>query len=320
MSSIGKQLKKLGHEAEQAGAEQLDVGRPPAPFVVGLTRSGTTLLRMMLDAHPQLTVPPETHFVPDLIKAAKDGGSVDAMLDALAGNRTWDDFGIPVAEMRERFKAIPLADEPARPGAAVRAFFDAYAERQGKPRWGDKTPAYMLSVTRIGRALPEVRFIHLIRDGRDVALSQTARAINEQPPPAEQAAKWVKRIRKSREQASKLGGERYIEARYEDLVRDPEPALRRICEFTELPFEPAMLTYYERAAERLQEMSGALREDGTHAEQAEGYRIENHKPTTEPPDPSRLDKWRREMSPEDLKAYDDVAGDMLRELGYEVTS
>ena len=44
--------------------------RPPAPFVVGLTRSGTTLLRMMLDAHPELTIPPETHFVPDLIKAA----------------------------------------------------------------------------------------------------------------------------------------------------------------------------------------------------------------------------------------------------------
>ena len=51
--------------------------------------------------------------------------------------------------MRERFEAIPLADEPARPGAAVRAFFDAYAERQSKPRWGDKTPAYMLSITRI---------------------------------------------------------------------------------------------------------------------------------------------------------------------------
>jgi hypothetical protein len=177
----------------------------------------------------------------------------------------------------------------------------------------------MLSITRIGRALPEVKFIHLIRDGRDVALSQTARAINEQPPRDEQAAKWVKRIGKSREQAKKLGGDRYMEARYEDLVRDPEPVLRRICEFIELPFDPAMLSYYEGAADRLQEMSGALRQDGTHAEQAEGYRIDNHKPTTEPPDPSKLDKWRREMSPEDLAAYEGVAGDMLRELGYELS-
>jgi hypothetical protein len=153
-----------------------------------------------------------------------------------------------------------------------------------------------------------------------VALSQTARAINEQPPKAEQAAWWVKRNHKSRAQAEKLGGDRYIEARYEDLVRDPEPQLRRICEFIELDFDPAMLTYYERAAERLEEMAGALRKDGTHAEQEAGYRIDNHKPTTKPPDPAKLDKWRREMSPEDLKAYDDVAGDLLRELGYEVTT
>ncbi|HKJ36683.1 MAG TPA: sulfotransferase [Solirubrobacterales bacterium] len=290
---------------------------PPAPFVVGLTRSGTTLLRMMLDAHPELTVPPETHFVPDLIKAAKaDGASAESMLEALTENRTWRDFGVPEDDMRQRLQRVERGDA----GAAVRAFFRAYADRQGKPRWGDKTPAYMLSVTRIGRALPEARFIHLIRDGRDVALSQTARALNEQPPPSEQAARWVKRIRKSREQAAKLGGDRYIEARYEDLVRDPEPVLRRVCEHAELDYDPRMLTYHERAAERLEEMAGELRPEGHHAKQEAGYRIDNHRPTTEPPDPSKLDKWRREMDPKDLADYNEVAGVMLRELGYEVAT
>ena len=290
-------------------------GAPPtAPFVVGLTRSGTTLLRMMLDAHPQLTIPPETHFVPDLIKAARDEAGVDGMLAAMTENRTWGDFGIDADEMRERLAAIP----PADPAEAVRAFFRTYAERQGKPRWGDKTPAYMLSVGRIGRTLPESRFVHLIRDGRDVALSQRARAINEQPPPAEQAARWVKRIRKSREQAGALKGPRYVEARYEDLVRDPETTLRRACEFIELPWDDAMLRYHERAAERLEEMAGALRAEGAHAQQEAGYRIDNHAPTTKPPDPSKLDKWRREMSEEDLRAYESVAGEMLAELGYEV--
>jgi hypothetical protein len=290
---------------------------PPAPFVVGLTRSGTTLLRMMLDAHPELTVPPETHFVPDLIKAAKAEGATGAsMLAALTENRTWGDFGVSEEDMLQRLERV----RPGDAGAAVRAFFRAYADRQGKPRWGDKTPAYMLSVARIGRALPEARFIHLIRDGRDVALSQTARAINEQPPPPEQAARWVKRIQKSREQANQLGGDRYIEARYEDLVRDPEPTLRRICEFVELDFDQRMLTYYEHAAERLNEMAGELRPEGHHAKQEAGYRIENHRPTTKPPDPGKLDKWRREMDPADLAAYNEVAGEMLRELDYEVTT
>jgi len=288
--------------------------RLPAPFVVGLTRSGTTLLRMMLDAHPELTIPPETHFVPDLIKAARAEEGTDGMLAAMTGSRTWGDFGIDAEEMRERLDRVPSGDG----AAAVRAFFDAYAKRQDKPRWGDKTPAYMLSVQRIGRTLPESRFIHLIRDGRDVALSQTARAINEQPPPPEQAARWVKRIRKSRDQAATLKGARYVEARYEDLVRDPETTLRRICEFVDLPWDDSMLTYHEGAGERLAEMAGELRAEGGHATQAAGYRVDNHAPTTRPPDPSKLDKWRTEMAPADLAAYDAVAGDLLEELGYEV--
>ncbi len=288
--------------------------RPPAPFVVGLTRSGTTLLRMMLDAHRELAIPPETHFVPDVIKAARAQAGIDGVLAAYTGNRTWGDFGIDADEMRERIEAAG-ADDAA---AVVRAFFTAYAERQGKERWGDKTPAYMLSVQRIGRTLPESRFIHLIRDGRDVALSQSARALNEQPPPAEQAAKWVKRIRKSREQAASLKGPRYVEARYEDLVRDPEATLRRICEFVELPWDEGMLSYHERAAERLAEMAGELRAEGGHSTQHAGYRIDNHAPTTKPPDPSKLDKWRTQMTPEDVAAYEAVGGEMLTELGYEL--
>ncbi|MGI8728184.1 MAG: sulfotransferase family protein [Solirubrobacterales bacterium] len=304
-------------KAKRALTGEASVERPPAPFVVGLTRSGTTLLRMMLDAHPELTIPPETHFVPDLIAAARVGGDPNELCDAVTGNRTWGDFGISAGELRARFAGVERGDA----GAAVRAFFEAYAERQGKPRWGDKTPAYMLGVRKIGRALPETRFIHLIRDGRDVALSQSERAINEQPPRAEQAERWVNRIRKSREQAAELSGPRYVEARYEDLVREPEKTLRRICEFCDLRWEGEMLRYHERAAERLEEMAGELEatEDGG-ARQEAGYRVANHAPTTKPPDPSKLDKWRREMSPDDLAAYEQVAEPMLRELGYEVVT
>ncbi|MEZ5061200.1 MAG: sulfotransferase [Solirubrobacterales bacterium] len=291
-----------------------EADRPPAPFVVGLTRSGTTLLRMMLDAHRELAIPPETHFVPDVIKAVRAEAGTDAVLAAFTDNRTWNDFGISTEEMRGRIEA----DGGGGAAEVVRAFFTAYAERQGKERWGDKTPAYMLSIQRIGRTLPESRFIHLIRDGRDVALSQTARALNEQPPPAEQAARWVKRIRKARDQAATLKGPRYVEARYEDLVREPEATLRRICEFVELPWDEGMLSYHERAAERLSEMAGELRQEGAHATQEAGYRVDNHAPTTKPPDPSKLDKWRTQMSAEDLAAYEGVAGEMLGELGYEL--
>ena len=216
--------------------------------------------------------------------------------------------------MRERLDSVHSGD-----GAeAVRAFFEAYAKRQGKPRWGDKTPAYMLSVQRIGRTLPESRFIHLIRDGRDVALSQSARAINEQPPPAEQAARWVKRIGKARDQAATLKGARYVEARYEDLVRDPEGTLRRICEFIDLPWDPAMLTYHERAAERLAEMAGELRADGSHADP--GGRLPDRQPRAddEAPGPVKLDKWRTRDVARGRRRLRVGGRGSLKELGYEV--
>ena len=178
--------------------------RPPAPFVVGLTRSGTTLLRMMLDAHRELTIPPETHFVPDLIKAARDGGDAPTRCSRRSPRTA---PGATSGSTPRSCAAPRRGSSPATRGGAVRAFFDAYAERQGKPRWGDKTPAYMLADQRIGRALPEARFVHLIRDGRDVALSpdragaERAAAAAPSRPRAGSSGS-----RKSREQAAEAGG------------------------------------------------------------------------------------------------------------------
>ena len=134
----------------------------PFPFVVGMNRSGTTLLRMMLDAHSDLTIPPETHFVPDMIKAAKaDDATPESVLAAMKEHREWGDFEISDEEMLGRFRSL----RKLKAGPAVRSFYDIYSERQGKPRWGDKTPIYVKNMRRIESVLPEARFIHVIRDG-----------------------------------------------------------------------------------------------------------------------------------------------------------
>ena len=102
--------------------------RRPAPFVVGMNRSGTTLLRMMLDAHPQLTIPPETHFVPDLVKVAREEAATpEALLKVIVAQREWGDFGLTEDELLDRFRAIGSPDA----GDAIRTFFEAYAERVG---------------------------------------------------------------------------------------------------------------------------------------------------------------------------------------------
>jgi hypothetical protein len=287
---------------------------PPAPFIVGVTRSGTTLLRLMLDAHPEMAIPPETHFVPQLIKTTrKRGTSCEEAHGVVTGHRQWGDFGLDSAELLRRYCALDRID----PETTMRAFFELYAEREGKRRWGDKTPNYIKRMKQIERWIPEARFVHMIRDGRDAALSRFKRILKEPPPMETVAGRWVRKIEGARADAQ--GVSHYIEVRYEDLVRETEPELRRVCEFLELPWDGAMLRYYERAEERLAEMHRDLPGEQGKPLRPADHRKEAHRLTTRPPDPSRLARWKQEMDPSDNETFEQVAGGLLTELGYEVT-
>ncbi len=132
----------------------------------------------------------------------------------------------------------------------MRAFYGLYAEQHGKSRWGDKSPSYVRRMRRVHAVLPEARFVHLIRDGRDVALSQLE-VHHGADEVTEAAGEWVAGIEKARRASRRVGG--YLELRYEDLVSDAEPLLRRVCELTDLDFDPAMLDYHRDAEERMAE-------------------------------------------------------------------
>jgi Sulfotransferase family len=281
----------------------------PAPFIVGVPRSGTTLLRLMLDSHPELTIPPETHFLPRVIRACRQGSRPERIANVVARHRRWEDFGIE----RDEYLARLRKTKPLEAGPAIRAFYALYAERQGKPRWGDKTPGYAIKMRRIQRALPEARFIHLIRDGRDVVLSQARKS--QRPLPLDVAAKrWKRRVIATRKRSD---GVRYTELRYEDLVTDPEASLRRVCELIELPYEASMLDYHEHAAQRLREIDRELPAKRGHPRLEAEPRLAAHERAYGPPEPERASAWRTEMDDADRAAVEEVAGDLLAELGYE---
>jgi len=285
----------------------------PPPFVVGVTRSGTTLLRLMLDAHPDLAIPPETHFLPELAEASrKPGATAGELADVVIGERHWGDFALDPDELRQRFAMLDGGD----PGEAARAFYRLYAEREDKNRWGDKTPQYLKSMLLIQEILPEAHFVHLIRDGRDAALSRASRVLKDPPPQDEVAGRWKRRVLRARADAERL--DHYMEARYEDLVADPEPTLRRVCEFIELEYDPQMLAYHERAEERLAEMARDLPERPGQPRRPAAHRLQAHELTKGPPRTDRVARWRTEMTDEEQAAWVDVAGDLLVELGYEV--
>lgn len=300
--------------AEAANGIPSGQGAPalPAPFVVGVARSGTTLLRLMLDAHPELAIPPETHFVPRLAERCGTGDreSAACVLEALATDPRWPDFGLDREALGRRLEAL----ESFTLGGGLRAFYQLYAGRFGKARWGDKTPRYLIRMSLIQQLLPEARFVHLIRDGRDIWLS--LRALSFGPDSVETAAAdWASRIARARTQARTLPF--YMEVRYEDLVLEPEATLRRICEFLDLTWDPVMLDYHDRAAARLAELQDVS--DPATGRVAKGVNRQRiHALTGVPPQAERVGRWRAELEGGERQRYEGIAGALLRELGYEV--
>ncbi len=208
-------------------------------FLLGVSRSGTTLLRVILDRSPGIAVPDESFFIPLLARRHGRTIDVERFLDDIARIPAIRDWGVSVSDVASRVRSGMAT------GEAIAAIYDVVADHAGKPRWGDKTPMYMRHLPLLERLFPDTQYVHLIRDGRDAALSflqmpeGTFTRTWAHPTTAEQfACLWRREVEDARALGRRIGARRYHEVRYEDLVADPEEALRGICVFAEIPFEP----------------------------------------------------------------------------------
>jgi hypothetical protein len=268
------------------------MSRAPFPFFVGCGRSGTTLVRALVDAHPDMAIPPESHFV--VAQAPRAGTAFDpeafvAALDASERFALWDLDRDVVAGAVEGAGSYP---------DAVRAVFARWAGRQGKARYGDKTPGYVVHVPVIAGLFPEAVVVHVVRDGRDVAASFVD--LGWAGSAEEAALHWRLRVSRGRRAGRALGPGRYHELRYEDLVADPDRTLRALCDAIALPFSPAMVDHRAGAAEVARTTS--------HPE----YHRHLAEPLT-----ADLRDWRRDLDRSTLARIELLAGPVLVGLGYE---
>ena len=257
----------------------------------------------MFDSHSRLAIPGESHFIVTMARARqryeRPGGPVArAFLDDVLASERFQKWQLPDAAVRQA-----LADsEPACLSDAIRTLFGAYAAHRGKPLYGDKTPGYVRNVPVLAELFPEARFVHIVRDGRDVALSlkEMDWARRQAPDGVETLAGfWRTNIELAFEAREELGPQCYHEIHYERLIDDPERVLRDVCAFLELPYEPAMLSYHERS----DELAASLRnrDDHRHIRLA----------------PTRgLRDWRTQMPPADVSRFELVAGEVLDRAGY----
>lgn len=266
-------------------------------FIVGMPRSGTKLLRELLNRHPRIAIPGvETEFLPWLVANL---GKFGDLQDTVRFNAFFDRVSRQTYfELRRREGAT---FDAARWHAACRSFtpagvFEALIRLEvdapvGSGRiWGDKSPSYVDDLALIKRLYPTVKVIHIIRDVRDYCLS-IHKAWGKNMPRAAQL--WSDGVAAARNAGVSLG-EDYLELHYEDLVTDTEAALKALCVRLDIEFDVRMLTL-DKPPENLGQARGL-----THVVK------DNH------------GKFFRQMAHADLARVEELAGHTLVACGYSL--
>ena len=278
---------------------------PPSPFmfVVGCPRSGTTLLQRMLDNHPQLTVANDTHFITRAVKRVlrKDPQPMLSaeMVQSVQSYRRFHRMGLNEQDV------ISAAENCLTYAEFVGRLYALRGQKKQKPLSGDKTPDYCRKMPVLHRLFPSARFVHIIRDGRNTALSTLDWATESKGPgkwplwnedPVGTCALWWRFQAGSGQSGGRdLGNTHFYQVKYEDLVAEPEKKLRSIATFLGIPYSDSMANYH----------AGKTRhEPGLSAKSAWLPPVKN------------LRDWRKDMSPEDIGVFEGIAGSLLRHNDY----
>jgi hypothetical protein len=268
-------------------------------FVLGAARSGTTMLRLMLNRHSRLAIPFESHFLRQIFEEMPsdrllEAHEADRVADLVIGEknfRTWHLDATRVRQELVRLAPCPLA-------VLVDALFHMEIAESGKPRWGDKTPLYYVCWQRLMGLFPGSKLVHIIRDGRDV--SRSLEKVGWHGPTGyHRACYWQQRVEMAHAAARELGPERNLIIRYEDLVLETRATLGAVCVFLGETYEPNMLDFFEDAKEHVSDIDGNV-----HGKLGRAPRAED------------VGRWRREMSLARQIQFEAVAGNSLRAMSY----
>ena len=270
-------------------------------FVVGADRSGTTMLRLMLNEHPRLRIPHESWFIPKLmnnlpLQSPLTQEEVRLAFDLIVSSSRWQkNWEIPTQKLWDILSKLkqPLLSE------LIDAVFRGCINPENKPRWGDKTPTYIKQISRLHQVFPQAKFIHLIRDGRDVCLS--LRKTGWHGGLTSSSAKyWRRSVATGIEQGRTLGSDLYCEVKYEDLVLNSATTLKHLCTFLGEEYDTSMLGFYQHSAAELPQWE---------------KQKQVHNKTMRPPQASDVHRWKREMTLLDVAIFEAEAGEVMDQVG-----
>ena len=270
-------------------------------FVVSAPRSGSTLLRLIIDAHPKLAVPPPCWLF-DLVFPylfsygdLSDQGNFRALVEDVLETPTIKNWPIDF-EVDELVQSIPEHTF----GALFDLLHRRYAEGQGKVRWGEKSPRDCFWIDEIHETYPDAQFIHIVRDGRDQAID-IAETPHLMPFNIYAGAHmWKLFVSAVLDSATRLDKESYYEIQYEKMCAEPEQEIRRLCGFLKEDFDDCMLRHHEtKSASRWGERLG-------------------HEKTSRPITTEYCEMHKKRLGDSDRHILDTIIGDFLEKFGYPV--
>jgi sulfotransferase family protein len=297
--------------------------QPSPVFIVGMARSGTTLMRAMLSAHRNITIAPETHFINRFVRGnrTRELGSEEEFRTFWEGFRASDRFQeLGIDEDRARSAILDAGD--FRYQSIFRAVLEEYARMTGKPRWGEKTPHHVNHIDVLLDWFPAARVVIMIRDPRAACASLLAVPWRNSQSTVRRRvdATWFRRLRQvyfdsayweatvDRFIETRRGEPRATTVRYEDLVTTPESTLRDLCRYLEEPYDEQMLG--SRSWEAL----------SSAPDQVGGWKRQHFESALKPVTTASVAKWRKDLGPLEVALIEANSSAGMARFGYERSS
>ena len=271
-------------------------------FIIGAGRSGTTLLRSMLVAGGQIAIPPETQIVHKmalLFKTTRSLGWADQarlVISAFESHRFFPLWQVNLGGVYQKILALPKNERSL--ARIIDEVYMTYAAQSfpGAKVWGDQSPIHTFYLPYIKRIFPQARYIHLLRDGRDVTASLVSRFGENHL--YESVLRWKTSLKRINQFRKQIQSRQYLEVRYEDLVREPEQVLQQVCQFIGIDYSTVMLDYWKLPS--------------TIEHKYDSY----HKNLEKPVFDSSIGKWMEVLNAEQQQYVLEKMSRELKELGY----
>ena len=280
----------------------------PLFFIVGRPRSGTTLLRVLFEAHPNVLIPPESPFIISLYKkygnvTSWDEAAIRGFCEDLFKQRYFDKWLIAKEDLYGSLLEMKGENTFQTMVKKVCLTYSSVFNKSEILLIGDKNPAYSLFIHRIHKLFPESKIVHITRDYRDNYLSLTK--VNFEVPIVPLVIYRWKFAYRRVQMLKKRCPELIYSIKYEDLATEPERKFKEICGFLSIDYDPSVMSFYQKKSEVEKAYAGS-----------EEIR-QVHQSLFNPISTVRMNLWQTEMSRRDIRVADLVAGKSADKAGYK---